>query len=105
MATDKNSKTNRELKDGVFKMLLENPTNLAELHTALTGIPCKADDVQLFSLNMTISGSLYNDLGMIVRGRLIVLAEHMSSPYANMPFRMLLYIVESYLPAGRRVIG
>ncbi|MCL2017051.1 MAG: hypothetical protein FWG68_12480 [Defluviitaleaceae bacterium] len=97
MATkEKNSNANRELKDSVFKMLLEHPEKLAELLTALMGIPFTADEIQLFSLNMTISGSLYNDLGMIVRGRLIVLVEHMSSPYLNMPLRMFLYLAESY---------
>jgi len=96
MATNKKSTANRELKDGVFKMLLEHPEELAKLYTSLTGIPCTAADIQIFSLNMIISGSLYNDLGMIVRGRLIVLAEHMSSPYLNMPLRMLLYLAESY---------
>ncbi|MCL1987923.1 MAG: hypothetical protein FWG64_08135, partial [Firmicutes bacterium] len=96
MTTEENLNANREIKDGVFKMLFEPPEKSAELHNALTEIPCTAEEIQPFSLNMVISGSLYNDLGMIVRGRLIVLAEHMSTSYSNMPFRFLLYLTETY---------
>ncbi|MCL2016639.1 MAG: hypothetical protein FWG68_10385 [Defluviitaleaceae bacterium] len=96
MTTIENSTSNRELKDGVFKMLFEPLEKSAELHAALTNIPCTADEVQPFSLNMAISGKFCNDLGFLVRKRMIVLAEHMSTLYLNMPFRLLIYLAESY---------
>ena len=87
---------NREVKDGVFKMLFEEPEKAAELYTALTGISCTADEVQIFKITTIVSGKIRNDLGLLVRGRIIFLGEHMSTLYANMPLRCLIYVVDSY---------
>ncbi|MCL1997301.1 MAG: hypothetical protein FWG65_00860 [Turicibacter sp.] len=87
---------NREIKDGVFKILFEDPENAAELHTALTGIPCTADEVQIFKITTIVSGKIRNDLGLLVGGRIIFLGEHMSTLYANMPVRCLIYVADSY---------
>ena len=87
---------NREIKDGVFKLVFENPENAAELYTALKDEECSPDDIQIITITTIVSGRLKNDLAFVVRGRAMVLAEHMSSPYANMPVRFLMYLGQLY---------
>ena len=87
---------NREIKDGVFKLLFEIPENAAELYSAIKSVPCSPDEIQIITITTTISGKLKNDLAFVVRGRAMVLGEHMSSPYANMPVRFLMYAGQLY---------
>ena len=87
---------NREIKDGVFKLLFEAPENAAELYSALKGVPCSPDEIQIITIATIISGKLKNDLAFVVRGRARVLGEHMSSPYDNMPVRFLMYLGQLY---------
>ena len=87
---------NREIKDGVFKLLFEIPENAAELYSALKGAPCSPDEIQIITITTIISGKLKNDLAFVVRSRAMVLGEHMSSPYDNMPIRFLMYLGQLY---------
>jgi hypothetical protein len=87
---------NREIKDGVFKLLFETPENAAELYSALKGVPCSPDEIQIITITTIISGQLKNDLAFVVKGRVMVLGEHMSSPYANMPVRFIMYLGQLY---------
>ena len=87
---------NREIKDGMFKLLFEIPENAAELYSDLKGEECSPEDVLIFTLTTTVSGKQKNDLAIVVRGRALVLGEHMSSPYANMPIRFLMYLGQLY---------
>ena len=87
---------NREIKDGVFKLLFEIPENAAELYSALKDVPCSPDEIQIITITTIISGQLKNDLAFVVRGRAMVLGEHMSSPYDNMPIRFLMYLGQLY---------
>ena len=87
---------NREIKDGVFKLLFEVPENAAELYSALKGVPCSPDEIQIITITTIISGQLKNDLAFVVKGRAMVLGEHMSSPYANMPVRFVMYLGQLY---------
>ena len=74
---------NREIKDGVFRLLFDNPENAAELYSALKGVSCSPDEIQIITITTIISGKLKNDLAFVVRDRAMVLGEHMSSPYDN----------------------
>jgi len=87
---------NREIKDGVFRLLFDNPENAAELYSALKGVDCSPDEIQIITLTTIVSGQLKNDLAFVARGRAMVLGEHMSSPYANMPVRFLMYLGQLY---------
>ena len=87
---------NRQIKDGVFRLLFGIPENAAELYSALTGEPCSPEEIQIITITTTISGKLKNDLAFVVGNRAIVVGEHMSSPYANMPVRLLMYIGQLY---------
>ena len=82
---------NRQIKDGVFRLLFDNPENAAELYYALSGEQCSPDEVLIITITTTISGELKNDLAFVVRGKIMIVGEHMASPYANMPVRLLMY--------------
>jgi predicted transposase/invertase (TIGR01784 family) len=87
-----NATANREIKDGIFKLLFEKPANAAELYYALTGIECQPDEIQIITLSTIVSGRLKNDLAFVVKGRAMVIGEHQSTPNENMPLRMLMYL-------------
>jgi len=93
---DESQSANKKIKDGVFKLLFEVPENAAELYSALKDEKCSPEDVQIFTLTTAISGKLKNDLAIVVKDRALVLGEHMSSPYANMPIRFLMYLGQLY---------
>ena len=83
---------NRQIKDGVFRMLFDDPEKAAELYYALSGELCSHDEIQIVTITTTISGELKNDLAFVVKNKVMVVGEHMSSPYANMPVRLLIYV-------------
>ena len=87
---------NREIKDGLFRLLFDNPKNAAELYSALKNVKCSPEEIHIITITTVISGQLKNDLAFVVRGRAMVLGEHMSSPYANMPVRFLMYLGQLY---------
>jgi uncharacterized protein YerC len=89
-------KVNREIKDGVFKLLFENKENAAELYYALSGIKCSPDEIQIITITTVVSGMLKNDLAFVVRQRVMVIGEHQSTPTANMPVRFLMYAGQLY---------
>jgi len=82
---------NRQIKDGVFRLPFDSKENAAELYYALTEIKCEPDEVQIITITTTISGKLKNDLAFVVKGKALIVGEHMSSPYENMPVRLLMY--------------
>ncbi|MCL1994462.1 MAG: hypothetical protein FWG66_16080 [Spirochaetes bacterium] len=87
---------NREIKDGVFKLLFEVPENAAELYSALKDTECRPDEIEIITITTTVSGRLKNDLAIVARGEALFLAEHMSSFYENMPVRFLMYLGQLY---------
>ena len=87
---------NREIKDGVFRLLFDSQESAAELYYALTGIKCRPDEVQIITITTVVSGKLKNDLAFIVRGKVMVVGEHMSSPCLNLPLRLLMYVGALY---------
>jgi len=87
-----NVSVNRQIKDGVFRILFDDPEKAAELYYALSGEKCTPDEILIITITTTISGELKNDLAFVVRGKVMVVGEHMSSPYENMPVRLLMYI-------------
>ena len=87
---------NRQIKDGIFKLLFERPENAAELYYALTGVKCSPDEIQIITITTTISGSLKNDLAFVVRGKALVIGEHQSTTNENMPVRILMYLGQLY---------
>ena len=82
---------NRQIKDGVFRLLFESPQNAAELYYALTGDRCSPDEIEIITITTVVSGRMKNDLAFLVRGRILVIGEHMASPCMNIPIRLLMY--------------
>ena len=87
---------NRQIKDGVFRLLFDNPENAAELYYALTGIECSPDEIQIITITTIVSGNLKNDLAFVVRDKALIIGEHMASSCVNMPLRFLMYTGQLY---------
>jgi predicted transposase/invertase (TIGR01784 family) len=88
---------NREYKNSVFTMLFDNEAVLIELTNALFGTAYGPDTpVSITTLKNVLSYGLVNDLSYVLDDRLIVLVEHQSTLSDVMPYRMLLYIAETY---------
>ena len=62
------------------------------MYYALSEEKCAADEIQIITITTTISGELKNDLAFVVRDKVMVVGEHMSGSYDNMPVRLLMYI-------------
>ena len=91
-------KVKHTVKDSVFAVLfgiLENALKLYQaLHpedTTVTEADCK-----LLNLRTVLVESIYNDFGMLVRDRLILLLEVQSTFTKNIALRILLYLAETY---------
>jgi len=88
---------NREHKNSVFTMLFDDKAVLIELSNALFGAHYGADTpIEVTTLKNVLSRGRVNDLSYILDDRLIVLIEHQSTMSDVMPYRMLLYIAETY---------
>ena len=88
----------------MIRLLYSDPKNAAELYFALTGDECKPSDITILTITTPISKGRKNDLAFVVRGKVLIVGEHMSTPYANMPTRLLMYIGLLYdILAGRNI--
>jgi predicted transposase/invertase (TIGR01784 family) len=91
------SDVNREYKDSVFTLLLNNAKVIAEVYGAISGINYGADvKIKIATLKKALAGGMLNDVAFVLNDRLVVLIEHQSTINENMPLRMLLYIAETY---------
>ena len=94
--------TNRNYKDSVFVDLFAHDEtakeNFISLYNALhgTNLDAKTTEVQPVMLEQVLYMKFYNDIAMLVDGKIVVLIEHQSTINENMPFRMLEYIARIY---------
>ena len=94
--------TNRNYKDSVFVDLFAHDItakeNFISLYNALhgTNLDAKTTEVQPVMLEQVLYMKFYNDIAMLVNGKIVVLVEHQSTINENMPFRMLEYIARIY---------
>ena len=86
------------VKDSVFTLLFSDPRNALRLYQALHPEDSAAtvDDCELLTLRTVLVESIYNDFGMMVRGKLIILMEAQSVFTRNIALRILLYLAETY---------
>ena len=88
----------RSVKDSVFTYLFSQPEYARELYLELH--PEDQDvtetDIKLVTLENILTTGQYNDLGLRVRDRLILLVEAQSTYSTNIPLRMLMYLAETY---------
>ncbi len=106
------SKVNREIKSGVFADLFgddekDGKKNFLALYNAIhdTNLTLEETQIEQKKIPQAITKSFYNDVSMIINGKLIVLIEHQSTPNNNMPLRCLEYYVHllyGIIPAEAR---
>ena len=88
----------RSVKDSVFTYLLKQPEYTRQLYLALhpEDTDVKESDFKLVTLENVLTTGFYNDLGIQVRNRLILLVEAQSTFSVNIALRMLLYLAGTY---------
>lgn len=88
----------RSVKDSVFTYLFKQPEYTRQLYLALhpEDTDVKASDFKLVTLENVLTTGFYNDLGIQVRNRLILLVEAQSTFSVNIALRMLLYLAGTY---------
>ena len=95
-------KTNRNYKDSVFVDLFAHDVtakeNFISLYNALhgTNLDVETTDVQPVMLEQVLYMKYYNDITMLIDGKIVILIEHQSTINKNMPFRFLEYIARIY---------
>ena len=96
------TQTNRKYKDSVFVDLFAHDEsakeNFISLYNALHGsnLDAKTTEIEPVMLEQVLYMKFYNDIAMLVDGKIVVLVEHQSTINENMPFRMLEYIARIY---------
>ena len=95
-------KTNRNYKDSVFVDLFAHDItakeNFISLYNALhgTNLDVETTDIQPVMLERVLYMKYYNDIAMLIDGKIVILIEHQSTINRNMPFRFLEYIARIY---------
>lgn len=91
-------KTNRKTKDTLFTNLFREVEYQRKLYYALFGEDEELvdSDFKLITLENIFVRDVYNDLGLLVKDRLILLVEAQSTYNPNMALRFLLYIAHTY---------
>ena len=94
----------RAVKDSVFTYLFSQPEYARELYLELhpEDTDVTTADFKLVTLENVLAIGQYNDLGLQVRDRLILLVEAQSTYSANIPLRMLMYLANTYKDLLRR---
>ena len=91
-------KVNRNSKDSIFCDLFSRPEYCLQLYQVLhpEDRDVKAEDITLVTLSSLMMRYRYNDLGILVRDRLLVLVEAQSVFTENILVRFLLYLGDTY---------
>ena len=86
------------LKDSVFTFLFHLPEYIRLLYLTLhpEDVNVKESDCRAITLENVLVNGEYNDLGIMVRNRLILLLEAQSTFTKNIVLRLLLYVAETY---------
>lgn len=88
----------RNLKDSVFTYLFSDPKYARELYVYLhpEDTDVQEEEIKLVTKANVLANGQYNDLGLQVRDRLIILMEAQSEFSRNIPLRLLLYLAATY---------
>ena len=102
MFTLRRKKANRKYRDSIFVDLFSKDRdakkNFLSLYNALHGTDLKLEETQIepIELQQILYLGYYNDVSMLINGRVVVLCEHQSTVNENMPLRCLMYIARIY---------
>ena len=93
----KQDRVNRQAKNSVFLNLFMRKEYQLRLYKELfpADTTITEDDLELVTLDNVLTVHPYNDLGLLARGRLIVLAEAQSTKSVNIVFRLADYYFDS----------
>ena len=88
----------RAVKDSVFSYLFKEPQYSWQLYRSLhpEDDTVREEDIKLVTLANIMTGGQYNDLGFLVKDKLIILAEAQSTFSVNISLRMLFYMAATY---------
>ncbi len=88
----------RNFKDSVFTYLFRQLKYAMLLYLALhpEDKDIVEDDLEIITLENVLSIGLYNDLGLQIRNRLMILVEAQSIFSPNISLRLLMYLAETY---------
>ena len=98
MNTENEINVNKQLKDSLFTHLFKDIKYQRKLYCALYDDvdKYKDEDFKLITLENTLVYDVYNDLGLLVKDKLILLVEAQSTYNPNMAIRLLIYIANTY---------
>lgn len=90
--------TKRKSKDSVFVDLFEDKKYVLQLYKDLhpEDHDVTIDDINVQTIKSVLVNTLYNDLGFLVKDRLIMLVEAQSLWNPNIALRMMFYLSETY---------
>jgi len=86
------------VKDSIFRDLFSDKKYDLKIYQTLhpEDTDVTEDDIGTVTINNVLSDQLYNDLGMTVRGMLLVLLEAQSTWTVNIVIRILLYLAHTW---------
>ena len=92
------SKAKKTAKDSIFRDLFENPKYLLQLYQVLHPEDRKVTEDQISSVTIqnVLLDQMYNDLGFVVKERLLLLVEAQSTWSKNIVIRVLLYLANTW---------
>ena len=90
--------TKRRVKDSVFVDLFSDVSYVFQLYRDLhpEDLEAQVRDIDVRTIRSTFVNTLYNDLGFVVNGKLVLLLEAQSVWDPNLPLRMLFYLSDTY---------
>lgn len=88
----------RNIKDSVFTSLFGDPENAVQLYRSLhpEDTQVSAAECKIVTIETILASGVYNDLGLQVRDKLIMLVEAQSTFSPNIVLRMLMYLATTY---------
>ena len=91
-------KLKHNIKDTVFRDLFSEPKYLLKMYQALHPEDASAteSDLEIVTLQSIFANGIYNDLGFLVRDRLMIMVEAQSTWSPNIVIRALMYLVTTY---------
>jgi hypothetical protein len=96
--TEQEIKAKRTAKDSVFVDLFKDKKYLLQLYKTLHPEDTTAteDSLEIVTLKTILTDNIYNDLGFIANGKLLILTEAQSTWSVNILIRILMYLAQSY---------
>lgn len=88
----------KKFKDSVFTYLFKQPEYTKQLYSVLhpEDTDVKDSDFKIVTIENVLTIGQYNDFGVQVKDKLILLVEAQSTFSENIPLRMLMYLANTY---------